>query len=412
MKVALINPDSLTRFPQPPLGLLAIAGVLRATHQDVAILDFNSIAPNKITVGNVDIVGFTATSLTYPEALKMSKKITQVPKVLGGVHATLFPEQALADGFDAVVVGEGDLSTYTMTTDWKGIIRSAELTDMDSLPILPYDLLDGYRYRASPIHSRHKPTMPMLTSRGCPWSCNFCSKAVFGSKYRAMSSRRVVEELQVLKSRGIREIAFYDDTFTVDRNRLLALCDEMAPLGLYWTCQARVNTVNGEILKAMRRAGCDVIAYGVESGSPDILKGINKHITLEQAEEAIRRTHEAGIRSLAYFMFGSPGETKETVEETIRFAIKLDPDYAQFSMCTPLPGSALYERRQFLSYTGPQTNGVCSLSLPYLATACSRAYLRFYGRPGHIFRELRSWSDAKVIASWWHVIRTAQRAAQ
>lgn len=388
---------------------------MQADGHRVSLLDCNAGATVSMAdtrIERADWVGFTATSLTYADARRLRMLITHKPAVIGGVHATLFPGQVLSDGFQLVVVGEGELLMRRVHPDCRGILRTVELVDMDAIPHLPYELLTGYHYRATPLHGRNGTTMPFMSSRGCPWTCSFCSKAVFGSKFRFMAPERVVEELRWLKRLGYREIAFYDDTFTINHQRVARLCDLMTPLGLHWTCQARVNTVDIELLRQMKAAGCHMIAYGIESGVPELLAAISKNITHEQVERAIRLTRQVGIKSLGYFMFGVPGETRDTVEQTIRYALRLDSDYAQFSMCTPLPGSELWEKREFANYTGPQTNGLCSLSLPYLAKSCAQAYMRFYGRPGHIFRELRSWRDAQIVASWMNVIRSARKAAQ
>ena len=223
---------------------------------------------------------------------------------------------------------------------------------------------------------------------------------MFGSVYRSQSPERIIEEVKFLKCMGINEIAFYDDIFTINRKHVIKLMDLLAPVGMHWTCQSRVNLVDADLLKAMKEAGCFAIAYGLESGSPEVLKAICKDITLKQADTAVRLTQQAGIRVIGYFMIGSPCETLDTIKETIRWAIKLNPDYAQFSITTALPGSELWEKRQFNSYAvGGIGNGLCDLSAKDLNNAITHAYESFYVRPRYMLRQgkraLSSWDEFK-----------------
>ena len=165
--------------------------------------------------------------------------------------------------------------------------------------------------------------MPIITSRGCPYRCIFCCKSVFGKKYRSNSSAYIVDEIRFLNEKfGVKEVKFYDDVFTLDRKRVVALCMQLKEQGMDipWTCETRVNLVDDELLRVMKSADCYMIEYGVESGNQGILNDLKKDITLEQTMEAFRLTHEAGIETVAYFMLGSPQETAETIEETIAFA--------------------------------------------------------------------------------------------
>ena len=413
MNIILINPNTYTKYPQPPLGLLSVGTLLMGLGHRVKIIDINANTKLNNTilewVEEADIVGITATSLSFKEAVKVANAVkANYPDkyiMLGGVQATIAPQQAMDTGvFDCVVRGEGDNEEYLqhiITTRERGVIYGNDnLTNLDKLPILAYHLLDGYKYKPMPPHGMHGAVMPMLTSRGCPYKCSFCSKAVFGSKYRSKSPGNIIEEIVALQRRGIKEIAFYDDIFGLKKDEAMCLLDMLEPLGMHWTCQSRVNLVDAEILKAMHRAGCFAIAYGLESGSPEILKAISKDITLEQTERAVRLTQEAGIRVIGYFMLGSPGETGETMDATVQWAIKLNPDYAQFSITTPLPGSEIWDQRQFNSYSmGGIGNGLCDISGRDLNITISKAYESFYIRPKYILRQakraLTSWAEFK-----------------
>lgn len=416
MNILLINPNTKTKYPQPPLGLLSVGTVCQQLGHTVKLLDMNAGAKLNGMIMDADIVGITATSLSYREAKKLATHIREnFPPtyiVFGGVQASIAPQEVLESGlFSVVVAGEGDnISIIKGVIDdryrkWNAggipiIEATGYKTNLDDLPILDYSLLDGYWYKAMPSHGLHGAMMPMLTSRGCPYHCSFCSKAVFGSKYRSQTPERIIEEVKHLKNSGVKEIAFYDDIFTINHKNTYRLMELLTPLGMHWTCQSRVNLVDAPLLKAMRSAGCFAIAYGLESGVPEILKAINKDTTVEQAEEAVRLTQQAGIRVIAYFMLGSPGETGETIDATVRWAIKLNPDYAQFSITTALPGSELWEQRQFNSYAmGGLGNGLCDLSAKELNSAISQAYSGFYLRPRYVLRQgkraLSSWGEFK-----------------
>lgn len=422
MRIALVNPNTYTPYPQPPLGLLSIATVCRAHGHDVRIVDANAanLSSEKVValVELSDLIGITATSLSYPEAEFLAQRIRKeyLTKfiVLGGVHATLAPDEVMKAGiFDAVVVGEGEKIMLIMLDILeKGIYQGGIMVDLDTIPPLAYDLLDG-RYRAMAPHGLHKPFMPVLTSRGCPFQCSFCSKAVFGSTYRAKSVQGVIDEINRLVGEfGIREIIFYDDVFTMDKRRTVELSNRIAGR-VSWACEARVNLVDKDVLQAMKRGGCYAVAYGIESGDPGILRRLSKNITPNQVEQAVRYSKEAGLRVIGYFMLGSPGETPDTIKQTINWAIKLGIDYAQFSITTPLPGSELYEmvpesrRANSYAMVGQDHPGLCSLDTSQLSKAVSRAYRRFYLRPGYILQQVRrmaqSWSESRMVLDGFRV---------
>ena len=261
------------------------------------------------------------------------------------------------------------------------------------------------------------PFGAIVTSRGCPYRCAYCSKPVFGSRFRAQNPERVVEEMIYLQQQfGIKEIAFYDDSFTLDKKRVHAIADEIIAKGLKidWTCETRVNLVDKELLRKMRQAGCYSVAYGIESASPEIIKTLQKDITLEQVETAVRDSREVGLQVVGYFMLGSPGETPDTIRQTINLAKELKVDFAQFSATTPFPGTELYdiymrdkkesiawEKFVYAGTDNPTTPVFDSdkLSREDLQNWTSRAYREFYLRPAYIWQRLRrctSWGEIKM----------------
>jgi len=261
------------------------------------------------------------------------------------------------------------------------------------------------------------PSIPIITSRGCPYRCIYCSKSVFGGKYRANSPTYVVDEIEHLMEKfNVREIAFYDDVFTLDKKRVFAICEELGRrrIEIPWTCETRVNLVNKDLVEKMKKAGCYMIAYGVESGTQEILNNLKKDITLEQATRAFELTHKIGIQTIAYFMIGSPGETPKKIEETIKFAKKLDSDFVQFSITTPFPGTELfnlaikegivskdwddyiYAGLRSIDYPAFETN---TLNNEDLKRWDIQAYRSFYLRFHYLFKrikKIRSFSEMKT----------------
>jgi anaerobic magnesium-protoporphyrin IX monomethyl ester cyclase len=186
----------------------------------------------------------------------------------------------------------------------------------------------------------------VMTTRGCPFCCEFCSNAVFGESYRERSPENVLDEVEEALSFGYDRIHFADDVFTLNRERMLRLCDEISSrrLNFKWECLGRADSIDRETAKAMKMAGCDRIFFGIESGNDSILRLMNKKITAEKARHAVEAAGSAGLRTGAFFILGYPGETDDTLLDTIRFATSLPVDYLSFTMPYPLPGTALCER--------------------------------------------------------------------
>ncbi len=448
LKIALINPAQSTRYPQPPMGLAQIAAVLEGKGYQVTIVDTNAL---RLKVQDVvscvvdaDIAGLTAMTPTVSAMLEIARAIKdakpELPIILGGAHATLLPEETLATAseIDIIVRGEGEetiiellqaLENKQPLSEVRGIsyrkdgevvsnqLRSKNV-ELDSLPFLAYHLLPWKRYKPHPPHGRALPFAVVITSRGCPYQCAYCSKPIFGSKFRAQSPERVVEELTYYQDKlGIKEFAFYDDVFTLDKKRAYAIADMMIQerLSMHWTCETRVNLVDKELLSHMKQAGCYAIAYGIESASREILDALCKDITLEQIEEAVRISREIGLQTVGYFMIGSPGESPETIKQTIQFAKKLKLDFAQFAVTTPFPGTRLYD----LYLNGRKSDDIPWESFIYAGAGSGttplfesnllnrdeiqcwtrRAYREFYLRPSYPWQRLRrttSLGDLKV----------------
>jgi len=447
-KVVLINPVQSTAYSQPPMGLALIAAVLEREGYPVTVLEADALKlqPEDVVplVTDADVIGLTAMTPTINTAIAtachLKKAYPDLPVVLGGAHVTLLPEETLttAPEIDIIVRGEGEQTIIDLLSALEnknpidnipgisyrqdGKVVSNPVTsknvDLDSLPFLAYHLLPWRRYKPHPPHGRALPFAAIITSRGCPYRCSYCSKPIFGNKFRGQSPQRVVEEVAYLKKKfGIKEFAFYDDVFTLDKRRAHTIADEIIKreLKIHWTCETRVNLVDKELLRHIKQAGCYSIAYGIESGSQEILNTLDKDINLEQAEEAVHISREAGLQTIGYFMIGSPGESPETIRQTIEFAKRLELDFAQFAVTTPFPGTKLYDlyldgRKddnipwENFMYAGSGTDIApvfesSLLSRDDIQYWTRRAYREFYLRPSYPWQRIRrttSIGDLKV----------------
>jgi len=378
MRIALISPKwNKKSNDYPPLGLAYLAAVLERDSYQVAVFDFG-LDPNTPLENDVrrvcdfdpHVIGITAMTSIYHSALETAillKAYLGRPIVIGGPHATVYPERILAESpvIDYVVRGEGeetilelvhvldggtrDFSTINgLTYRLRGEIISnpdrALISDLDALPFPARHLFDLKRYGLCTPEGQ--PMVSILSSRGCPYNCNYCFKGIVGRTYRQRSPANIIAELrQVIEQYGIRNFYFIDDLFTVDLQRLSAVTEQLIAerLDIRWQCLGRVDRVNAEILRKMYAAGCRRIHYGIESGNQEILQRIGKGIRLEQVQQAVRWAQEAGINVKGYFMLGLPGDTEETMQQTINLAMDLNLDEVMFSLTTPFPGTRLWD---------------------------------------------------------------------
>lgn len=437
MKVVLINPPQPTKYSHPPIGLALIAAVLEREGYRVSVVDIDALRLKfgdlVSYVNGADVVGLTAMTPTINVALRIAHQLKQAQPnltiILGGVHATLLPGEILARApqIDIVVRGEGEetilglLQALEHRQPLDGIPgisfrRDGEVVntiaypapvDLDSLPFVAYHLLPRRRYRPHPPHGKAFPFAAIITSRGCPYRCSYCSKPVFGYKYRAQSPERVVKEVAYYKEKmGIKEIAFYDDVFTLHKKRAYAIAEGIMKkrLKIWWTCETRVDLVDRELLYHMKQAGCYAIAYGIESASQKILNTLNKGTTPEQVEEAVHITRDVGLQTIGYFMLGSPGENSETIGQTIEFSKKLKLDFAQFGITIPFPGTKLYDfylkgKQGHISWENFIYEGTGRKILPVFESDVlnrdslqhwvKQAYKEFYLRPLYIWQRIR-----------------------
>ncbi|MBU4070191.1 MAG: B12-binding domain-containing radical SAM protein [Nanoarchaeota archaeon] len=374
----------------PPLGLAMLAAVIKKENYAVEIID--SFAMNYsskdilriIRFKNPKIIGITSITPTYHRAKQLVKEIKKefpdILTIIGGHHITIMPEKVMEEcEFDLGVCGEGEITIMEIinlykTKKWdlkkflldikalkkidgisfkdkknKIIINKPRklIEDIDSLPYPARELLPMKKYFPLPNQYKRKPVIHMAVIRGCPYNCSFCSNnKIFGRKIRARSPIKSVEEIKhVIKKYNAKEISFWDDMMTVNKKWMYEFCNLLIEqkINITWTCYARVDSVDEPLLRKMKQAGCWNIFFGFESGVQELLDNINKKITLKQIEIANNLCKKIGIEVRASFMIALPGETPELAKKTIKFAKKLNPDYAQFCITTPYPGTDLYD---------------------------------------------------------------------
>jgi len=461
MKVLLINPpqENLVtnnipsivdeeRGYNPPLGILYVAAHARENTQcDIKVVDAvveelgYPALKKRIEEARPDVVGVTATTFTLVDAVltvRLVKEISpDITVVMGGPHPYIYPDETInLPGVDFLVLGEGEATFSALLNnirDMEALKRTRGLVfkekgqvvntgipalvdDLDALPFPARDLTPYQKYNS--LIAKTQPVTTMITSRGCPYRCLFCDRPHLGKRFRPRSAGNVVAEMEECVGLGIREFLIYDDTFTINKKRVFDICAGIKARGLNigWDVRARVDTVDREMLKAMKEAGCDRIHYGVEAGSPEVIKTLRKGITIEQVRRVFKETKEEGISILAYFMIGSPGETKAQMEESLALARELDPDYLHLSITTPFPETDLYRlgfERGVLKddywrkFAGNPSVGFVpmlweeNLGREELVGMLHRGYKEFYLRPGYVWKRikrLRSLSDFKAKA--------------
>lgn len=374
------NPHNRSSFRFPPLGVGYVAASLRNAGYGVDILDCTFMkrdeALKKAKGFEVDVVGIYSMVTMRNDSIWFARHLRDSCDLLiaGGPLPSCDPIPFLND-FDVVVKGEGEhamlelLRTYESGGDlrpiqgivyrkWnngraKGEHGEIIFTEprilepgLDRIAFPARDLFPNDRYIDYWKRRDRQATTTVFTTRGCPFSCEFCSNAVFGISYRERSPENVVDEVEHALSFGYDRIHFADDVFTLNRGRVLKICEEIRKrdLRFKWECLGRVDSIDEEISIAMKDAGCDRIYFGIESGNDSVLKLMKKKITLDRAHKAVYAAHEAGLQAGAFFILCYPGETDDTVLETLRFAVSLPLDYLSFTMPYPLPGTALYER--------------------------------------------------------------------
>ncbi len=380
MRVLLIQvPEYYYRAYTFPLGLGYIAKAAWKSGHDVEVLDIwaheytEEEVVERVKQLDYDIVGISALSAQYAYVKWLASELKRCHGkkiVVGGALAIFSPEIVLRNTeADICVTGEGEITFTEILANLdnlegvKGIYFKQgdkivknppreHIQNLDDVEFPAWDLfpIDTYIENTSLAGYPNIKTIAVMSSRGCPYSCRFCSRTFTGVRFRSVDN--IVAEIKefTMKYPQVKGIDFVDDLLTIDKRRMYELCDAIEPLSMKWGSEARVDRVDFELLKRMKRAGCAVLSYGIESGSQSILDRMNKKATVEQAENAVRDTIRAGILTRIHMMYGYPGETRGTLRETIDFFNRLPYLSVQsvsmlgFSRAKPLPGAELYDQ--------------------------------------------------------------------
>jgi radical SAM superfamily enzyme YgiQ (UPF0313 family) len=420
----------------PPLTELMVATNVRREGVGSIFLDgqiephrYRELELNKFA--SIDIIAMMSSTQSFKADVALFKHIKSckpdIKTILYGSHPTFMPEFCLQEEIvDYIVIGEPEegvrelvgaitrgKSTDAITgigyrngTGKAHLTPKREFAKMDDLAIPDRTLLPKDADYFNPVVKR-VPYTSMLTSRGCPARCNYCTAPVFyGNKTRVRSPENVLEEMRQIKRLGYREIFFRDETFAAYKGRNYQIFEGMKKEGLEfsWIANARVDWIDLENMKAMKDAGCHMLKFGVETGSAEMLKRYNKGTTLEQAEQAFRQAREIGLDTHAHIIFGGPGETRETIGMTMKFLKKIKPSTVTFGILTPYPGTEIFEMvaakypdirdgsdstMDNLHVEGFYSDALCELTNEELSAEIVKAYREFYMRPGYIVDRLR-----------------------
>ncbi len=452
MKILLVyTKTNIWNVPtQMPMGIAYLGAVLEKEGFSVEVFDQmveEETLEDKIKNNNFDLVAISANTPLIKgawEAAKVVKKHSNAIVVLGGPHPTSLPEESLKKKFvDVVVRSEGEVTISELVKKIsknqsierilgisykKGekIIHNPErplIENLDSLPFPAYHLFKIDKYSLSqPLKDRKTKASRafyIMTSRGCPFGCIYCYKGIYGRTFRARSPENIIAEWKYLvKELGATEIGVQDDVFNLDKKRALKICELLIKEKLNKIPWLSINGIRAdftdlELLRAMEKAGCKRVGFGVESGSQSILNIIDKKLELNQIRKAFKSAKSLGLETMGFFMFGNPGENEETMDATIRFAQELNPDIALFSIATPFPGTPLFElvrkKGKFLVkdwgkygiLEGRAYFEIGGLKKEMVEKKWREAYRRFYLRPKRIFNEITkfdNWLNLKNLA--------------
>ncbi|NTV50566.1 MAG: radical SAM protein [Geobacteraceae bacterium] len=420
MKVLLVNPPSLSVFNTfglslPPIGLLYVAASLEQGGHDVVVKDLAAEGErlDDADIHRADVVGISADTTRAGKALAIARRVavTGRPVVMGGPHPQFMAEDIFAAGcVDYIVKGEGEIVFRNLLTALqnsdsaeavKGLIikdgrhlietPAADPIDVEALPFPARHLVDLHRYRAS---MADRSITPVVTSRGCPGACHFCSSSsFFGRGWRYRSAESVLAEIDEVYNRyGFRAICFMDDNFTLAPPRVEQIADGIIERGydLKWWNLSRVDTIvkNPAMVAKMAAAGSTTVYLGIESGNEETLNSLGKNIKASDVTRAVEILRENGVESYGSYIIGNLNESAADVEKTIDLAVRLNTNIAQFSILTPYPGTRLYEQikdrifcRRWKFYDGLHIVFRHPLiNRHYLQFLLIKAFVKFYRR--------------------------------
>ncbi len=432
MKIVLVRPNYKSHIITPPLGIGYLASSLKKQGINAKIIDglrtglTHDELLEKIISEKPDAVGITCLTSFYNEVIELSKALKKkgYKVIIGGVHPTFLPLETITDSnADYVVCGEGEIALVKLAKNkfvnknipgiyskkdlenGKPIIKAEAVKELNDLPFPDWKQLDPNTYPKAPHGAfvKNFPIGVIMTTRGCPYQCTFCaSRKFYDVKIRYRTPENVIEEIKYLvKNYGIKEVHFEDDNLTLKRDHVEKICNLILKnnLKISWACPngIRADKVDEDLIKLMKKSGCYFFAFGIESANPKILKNIKKLETIEEIRKSIEIADRVGIECQGFFIFGLPGETKKTIEESINFAKSSKLSRAHFMILDVLPGSELWNelKGKFTpdwkkdSYREPEWIPK-GLTKKMLMDAQSRAIREFYFRPATLLKILRS----------------------
>ncbi len=446
MRALLVDPKvnlPIDVRSSPSLGLAYLAAMSEQRGDEVRLLDMqveDTSLQEVVAKHPPAVAGITATTIQIESAWQVARelrRLTDARIILGGSHPTVLPDESVQrPEVDIVVRGEGELTWVELcdhveqgkaldgvlgiTYEQDGeVVHNPDrpiVKEVDSFPFPSYHLykMEHYSNLQPTLDHIDGPSYPILSSRGCPYRCNYCSQ-ILPRGWRARSPESVVSEWRwLVKDLGAAEIGVLDDSFNIDRQRALDICDLIIAEGLNHVPWIMINGIRAnlaaeELLGRMREAGCIRTAFGVESGNQRILDTvIHKQLTLDQVRAAFKAAKAVGMETIGFFIIGLPGETEETMEDTIRFACELDPIVANFSMATPFPGTKMYDQvlengrllvhdwHEFAFFENKAQFETDEMPGELVERKWREAYRRFYLRPHRVARTLlrsRTWLE-------------------
>jgi len=424
--------------PRPSVAMATLAACCLEKGIDAQLIDLSLIESEGKNPGEEmekviqeykpDYICFSFTTPLFKECCEYAKfvkeKLPSATLIAGGVHPSIYPEEVLEKSVvDIAVVGEGDFTLPEVVftnndldklKEVKGIVfkdkegkitktpRKQSLKNMDDLPLPAWHLLPIKKYKMPKIMTKKNPVGTMDTSRGCLAACTYCNKTIFGRQWNSKSAERVVDELEYMKKCGFGEVHIYDDMFSTDLDRLKDICDLIVKRGLKlsWKldCGIRLDSVDPELYRKLKKSGCYSIGYGIESGSQKVLDQIIKGLNIKESKKAVKWAKDAGVETVGFFMFGLPEETEETMKETIQLAKDLDLDYAKVTLATPFPGTRFYSEmlsqkrlksKDWSAYNFHTPSKVYdhpNLSWEIMQKYYDKFYREFYFRPKYLIR--------------------------
>ena len=387
MKIALVHPEGSNWIPgqkdvttalnrMPPIGILSLAAMAEKTGAEVKVLDLLVAEPNEgveklksIVEWKPDFIGFSTTTSSFLDGYEKAcfvKKLDPAIKIIfGGVHVSSLVSKVLVKfpNIDFAIIGEGEIPfaklingndpstikgwVYRDNGEVKYAGTPTDFVTLDELPLPAYHLLDGYpdAYILPLLNTPSAHGTSLISSRGCPYTCDFCDRSVFGRSFRYNSAEYIIDHMTFLYQKyHIRHFNIYDDLFTLKRKRVEELCDKLAksPYPFSFNCAVRIGYVDRSLLKSLKKGGCFGVSLGIESGDQELLNKHKMMVDLGVVEETVHMIKKSGIRAKGLFIMGLPGETPETVQKTIAFIRRLGLDELNVSKFAPFPGSPSY----------------------------------------------------------------------